>query len=71
VPDLLLMSRCRGCRTVKRVNSARLGDAAVMNHDRRIVNSQGSHWAHGYEKDKYGHRILPYLAWHTPQRQYH
>ena len=42
-----MMRRCRGCRTVKRVNSAWLGNTAVMMHYRRIVNSRGSQWAHG------------------------
>jgi hypothetical protein len=39
--------RCRGCQTVKRVNSAWLGNTAAMMHYLRIVNSRGRQWAEG------------------------
>jgi hypothetical protein len=47
-----MMRRCRGCRgyTVKRVKTAWLGNAAVMVHYLRIVNSRGGQWAHGYHE---------------------
>ena len=45
LPDLLLtvrMRRCHGCRTVKRINTAWLGDTVAITHNLRIVNSRGS-----------------------------
>jgi hypothetical protein len=53
VPDLVLtvptMRRCRGCRTVQRLKCAWLGNTAAVMHYLRIVNSQGSQWAHRYD----------------------
>ena len=36
------MSRCLGCRTVKRVKRAWLSNAMAMPHYRRIINARGS-----------------------------
>jgi hypothetical protein len=57
VPDLLLMMRRRrGRLTVKRVETACLGNAVAMLHYLRIVNSRGSQKADGEE---HGHPTLP------------
>jgi hypothetical protein len=49
LPDLLLsvpmMRRCCGCRTVKRVKTAGLGNTAAMMHYLRTVNARGTQWA--------------------------
>src|SRR5262245_40224270 len=58
----------RGCRTVKRGNTAWLGNTAGwgMMHYRRIVNSQGGQWAHGYDEEKQAHLTLPLWRGITP-----
>jgi len=43
------MMGCFGCRTVKRVKAARLGDALPVFHDRRIVNAGGRQKWHGHD----------------------
>src|SRR5262249_34776427 len=58
----------RGCRTVKRGNSAWLGNTAGwgMMHYRRIVNSQGGQWAHGYDEEEQAHLTLRLWRGITP-----
>src|SRR5262249_49483558 len=58
----------RGCRTVKRGNTAWLGNTAGwgMMHYRWIVNSQGGQWAHGYDEEEQAHLTLPLWRGITP-----
>ena len=48
VPDLLLtvrmVRRRSGCSTIKRLNTAWLGNTAAMMHYLRIINSRGSQY---------------------------
>jgi bifunctional non-homologous end joining protein LigD len=41
LPVRIMRSRCHGCRTVKRIESTRLGNAVAMVHYLRIVNARG------------------------------
>ena len=61
-------SRCGGCRAVKRVKSACLGNAVAMMHYGRIVNSCGRQKWHGHDHYDGSHSTLPLLEW---QRLYH
>src|SRR5215470_9102952 len=58
----------RGCRTVKRGNTAWLGNTAGwgMMHYRRIVNSQGGQWAHRYDEEEQAHLTLRLWRGITP-----
>jgi len=51
-------SRC-GCRTVKRVKGAWLGNTAAMMHYRRIVNAGGIQKWYGHDHEDKGHQTLP------------
>jgi hypothetical protein len=64
---------CRRCRTVKRGNTAWLGNTAGwgMMHYRRIVNSQCGQWAHGYDEKEQAHLTLPSFGAEITTAQYH
>jgi hypothetical protein len=47
---VLMMRRSCGCRTVKRVKGAWLGNTVAMMHDRRIVNAGGRQEWHGHDR---------------------
>jgi hypothetical protein len=57
-----MMSRRRGRLTVKRVETACLGNAVAMMHYLRIVNSRGSQRADGEEQGYPTHRHSPVSA---------
>ncbi len=64
VPGLLfsvptMNRRCCGCRTIKRVKRAGLGNAAAMMHDLRIVDARGTQERHAHDHQDRPHPTLP------------
>jgi hypothetical protein len=59
-PILPIVRSCLcGCRTVKCVKTAWLGNAVAMMHYLRIVNSGGTQKWHGHDHEDEGHQTLP------------